>query len=74
MENSDKSEEVCNLVVEEFRYGGEFKIVSIQTDIPVEEEISRYIKERLKETNRITNLEEVRIQKYRLFREPKTNR
>ena len=63
MEDSDKSEDDCNLVVEKPRSGKDLKVMSVQTNISVGEEISRYIKERLNEKNRITNLEEVRIQK-----------
>ena len=63
MEDSDKSEDECNLVVEKPRSGKDLKVMSVQTNKSVGEEISRYIKERLKEKNRITNLEERRIQK-----------
>ena len=57
---NDESEE-CNMVMENFGSCEEFEIISLQTIMPVEEKISRYVKERIKETNQIMNWEEVRI-------------
>ena len=54
MEGSEKSEIECNLIREDFGWCSDFEIMSIQPHIPEGEKTSRYVKERIEETNKPT--------------------
>ena len=50
-EDSDKSEEKCDLITEEFGSCSDFEIISIQPHLSEGERTSRYVGERIHERN-----------------------
>ena len=73
MEDSDKSEEECDLIKEVFESCRDFEIVSIQPHLSEGERISREVGGSIHERNATTLGEKVSVQKIDLLRDPTSN-
>ena len=74
MEDSEKSEEECNLIREDFGSCSDFGIISIQPHLSEGKRMSRHVKERIHDRNRPTLGEKVSVQKIDLLLDPNSNK
>ena len=62
-EESEKSEEECDLIRENIGSCSDFEVLSLQTHQPENERISKYVGDRINESNKKLNGEKIRVQK-----------
>ena len=72
-EESERSEEECDLIRKSFGSCSDFEVMSIQTHRPENERISKYVGDRINESNKNLNGEKISVQKIDLLRDPMSN-
>ena len=73
-EESEGSENECDLIRESFGSCSDFEVMSVQTHQPEDERISKYVGDRINENNKKLNGEKVQVQKIDSLRDPTSNR
>ena len=73
-EESDKSEEECDPIRENFGSSSDFEVMSIKTHQPKKERISKKVGDRINENNKELIGKKIQVQKIDLPRDPTSNR
>ena len=73
-EESERSEDECDLIRENFGSCSDFEVLSIQAHRPENKRISKYVGDRINESNKKLNGEKIRVKKIDLLRDPMSNR
>ena len=63
MEESERSEEECDLIRVSFGSCSDFEVMSIQAHRPENKRISKHVGDRINESNQNLNEEKIRVQK-----------
>ena len=74
MEESERSEEECDLKRESFDSCSDFEVMSKKTHRRENDRISKHVGDGNIESNRTLNGEKIRVQKIHLFRDPMSNK
>ena len=74
MEVTDKSEEECDFIKEDFGSCSDFEIMSIKPHLTEGDRIARVVEQRIHERNRTTLGEQVSVQKVDVLRDPRSNK
>ena len=73
-EESERSEEECDPIRENFGSCSDFEVMSTQTHQPENDRISKYVGDKINENNKKLNGEKIQVQKLDLLRDPTSNR